>query len=230
MFFDLLAILLDCSTGTCEPFGYLVGAFLLWLYSWVAFLFALFGLARFFILLLLYFILVILFCFVLLFLVIYTGLLMDFLCQSVILIVAVVFLNSCLLWFHLFHIVFKSSTFSFKIICLAFQLNVSLKCFPILQRGLLRILRFTYLDKLSSTVSLMIFKPRISKLWFSIHSPFYVSIVWRLIFAYSIASPYMSTITLDLVSETMINCYSQTGYFIYVVHDFFKLFSVSALC
>lgn len=69
-------------------------------------------------------------------------------------------------------------------------------------------LRLPYLNKLSSTISLMIFKPMICLLRFSVHCSLHITKKRRSFLAYSIASPNMFSIKLDLVIKIMIDCNS----------------------
>jgi hypothetical protein len=75
----------------------------------------------------------------------------------------------------------------------------------------------------------MIFKPRISRLWLSVHSSFYIAEIRRSFFTDSITPPNVCSIKFNFIVEAMINCNFESSNVVNIVHDLLKLFSVPAI-
>ncbi len=90
-------------------------------------------------------------------------------------------------------------------------------------------LRLANFNELPSTIPLMIFKPRISRLWLSVHSSFYIAEIRRSFFTDSITPPNVCSIEFNFIVEAMINCNFESSNVVNIVHDLLKLFSVPAI-
>lgn len=88
----------------------------------------------------------------------------------------------------------------------------------------------TDFDEVSSTGLLMLSKPMIGWLWFSIHGSLDISIERRSTLAQSIAPPNMLPIKIDFVVKIMKDCDFKPCYCVDLIHYFFELRSVPPFC
>jgi hypothetical protein len=69
----------------------------------------------------------------------------------------------------------------------------------------------------------VIIKPRVSWLWFSIHSPLDIAKEWWPRLAKSVASPYVFTKHIDFVFEIMVDGHIKLCNFVDILHDLLEL-------
>ncbi len=183
LFFNFVRVLFNRLTLVVKPFCYFAAVTVLIVLFWLAFR-------------LLFFVLFLLFYFLL-----YSPRINRYVILNLHFLFRFIFLF-CL---HLFCIVFKSLSITRKWSWFLLQLSVCFKCFAIFKLALFRILWLTYFDKVSSTVSLMVFPPWICWLWFAVHRPLYVAIKGGFLSTYSITSPDMCSITIHFISKIVVN-------------------------